>query len=323
MLPDPLLPYRVGGLLYTPALNPGIGEKIRTNAIPGLTSVALCLEDAVEDEALSDAERELCRTLRLLEDCERLPLLFVRVRSPQHLAKIHRMLGSSAELLCGYVLPKFDLGNAERYLELLDGLNARSAAPVWCMPILESGMVANITHRRENLAQIKSVLDADRSRILNVRVGGNDFCNLFGIRRHADQTIYDVGVIRDILSDIVNVFGSDYVVSGPVWDYFGADPDGLWAQGLRREMELDLVNGFIGKTAIHPSQLPVIADCLRVRRSDYNDAAQILDWKPDGMGVRKSADGARMNERKCHVRWAKKTIALAEVFGVAEESGSV
>jgi len=316
---DQLLPYRVGGLLYTPALNSGIGEKIAEHSIPNLSSVALCLEDSVEDSALNQAEKELCRTLARLEACEALPLIFVRVRTPQHLLKIHRMLGGLSELLCGYVLPKFDLSNAEQYLDLLFDVNSSRSSALHIMPILESGMVANIMHRRENLIQIKGVLDADKEHILNVRVGGNDFCNLFGVRRRENQTIYEIGVIRDILSDVVNVFGSDYIVSGPVWEYFGQDPAAPWAEGLRKEMALDFINGFIGKTAIHPAQLPVIAECLKPSKTDYEDAKKILQWTSDGRAVQKSASGARMNEQKCHTRWARKIAALAEIYGTAEE----
>ncbi len=316
---DPLLPYKVGGLLYTPALNSHIGEKIIRHSIPQLHSIALCLEDSVEDTSLSLAEQELCGTLKRLEPCDELPLIFVRIRSPQHFEKVHKMLGGLSDLLCGYILPKFDLSNAERYLDLLCSFNSGRDKELSFMPILESGMVASIIHRRENLMQIKALLDSDKEHILNVRVGGNDFCNIFGIRRHLNQSIYDIGVIRDILADVVNVFGSDYVVSGPVWEYFGDDPTAPWAEGLRKEIALDLVNGFIGKTAIHPSQLPIIAESLKPTKSDYEDAEKILCWKSDGLAVQKGAASSRMNERKCHTRWARKIIALAEVYGIAEE----
>ena len=316
-----LLAYQLGGLLYTPALNTEIGEKVRDRAIPGLRSVALCLEDSVSDNALEEAEQELCKTLDTLSDCTELPLLFVRVRTPQHLVRVHRLLGAREKLLCGYVLPKFDLSNAEEYMYLLEDFNRDRPKTLYFMPILESGMVASIVHRRDNLVQIKAIIDTQKERILNVRVGGNDFCNLFGIRRHEDQTIYEIGVIRDVLADIINVFGTDYVVSGPVWEYFGGDIHGKWAVGLRREIESDKLNGFVGKTAIHPSQLPVIDAALRVRKSDYEDAKKILGWTGESYAVQKSAAGTRMNEVKCHSRWARKVLALAEVYGVYEEEG--
>ena len=48
------------------------------------------------------------------------------------------------------------------------------------------------------------------------------------------------------------------MLSGPVWEYFGEDLQGAWAEGLRQELALDRLNGFIGKTAVHPAQLPII-----------------------------------------------------------------
>lgn len=39
--------YRVGGLLYTPALNDGIIAKIVNHELKNLTSLALCLEDSL------------------------------------------------------------------------------------------------------------------------------------------------------------------------------------------------------------------------------------------------------------------------------------
>ena len=154
-----LLPYSLGGMLYTPALNTEIGEKIRNKSISGLRSVTLCLEDSISDSALETAEQELCKTLDSLLDCAERPLLFVRVRTPQHLRRIHRLLEEREKILCGYVLPKFDLSNAEEYMNLLSELNQERQTTLYFMPILESGMVASIVHRKENLVQIKAIID--------------------------------------------------------------------------------------------------------------------------------------------------------------------
>ena len=150
-------------------------------------------------------------------------------------------------------------------------------------------------------------------------MGGNDFCNLYGLRRSVRQTIYDIGVVRDILVDILNVFSVDYIVSGPVWEYFGNDPDGDWAKGLRRELELDRLNGFVGKTVIHPSQIPLVAESLKVSRSDFEDAEHILHWEDNTLGVAKSADGSRMSEVNCLGRWADRVSALGRIYGIRED----
>ena len=164
---------------------------------------------------------------------------------------------------------------------------------------------------KEKLMEIKDT-------VLNIRVGGNDFSNMYGLRRNINQNIYEIGVIRDILVNIINVFGSEFVVSGPVWEYFGSDVDEEWKHGLVRELELDKLNGFIGKTAIHPSQIPVIYENLKVIKSDYEDAIKILGWDLDEYGVDKSSNGSRMNEVKCHLRWADRIYKLGQVYGIKD-----
>ncbi len=316
-----LLPLKVGGLLYTPAINVGIAEKLIGGSYPCLTSAAFCLEDAIRDEALSDAERELKATLYTIGNSgkDNLPLIFVRIRTPRHMLHIHELLGKEEALLTGYILPKFDLSNAGDYAELITRFNSENKKRLYIMPILESRMIADIAGRTGVLTELKAALDKIRPMVLGVRVGGNDFSNLYGLRRSVSQTIYDIGVIRDILTDIINVFAAEYIVSGAVWEYFGTN-GGEWERGLRRELELDRLNGFIGKTAVHPSQLPIIYDSLKVSRFDYEDAKKILSWSEDKRGVAKSADGSRMNEVKCHGKWAEKILKLAQVYGIRDDT---
>ena len=313
------LPYRVGGLLYTPALNESIVENVLTERFKNLTSLVFCLEDSIMDESLEAAEEQLKISLnKLMESGAKLPLLFVRIRTPEHMAKIHKLLGKTEKLLTGYVLPKFDLSNADEYISLIKEYNHKLFRKLYIMPILESGSVTEMSGRIEVLGEIKRKLDDIRELVLNVRVGGNDFSNIFGLRRNKKQNIYEIGVIRDILIAVLNVFSRDYVVSAAVWEYFGNDENGEWADGLRKEIELDKINGFIGKTAIHPSQLPIIHESLKVERCDYNDACSILNWKHDGLAVSKGGSGDRMNEKKCHTRWAERITILAKIYGIRD-----
>ena len=120
--------------------------------------------------------------------------------------------------------------------------------------------------------------------------------------------------------DILNVFSREYVVSGPVWEYFDDKKSFDWLEGLLQELELDRINGFIGKTAIHPSQLPYIFDSLKVSQTDYEDARQVLLWDVDKLGVVKSVDGGRMNEVKTHRKWAERIKILGDIYGVRDEA---
>ena len=213
-----------------------------------MTSIVFCLEDSIKDEALPMAEIELCNTLsKLKESYSELPLLFVRVRTPEHMKKIHKMIEGQEDIITGYILPKFDLTNCDKYSNLIKEYNSNSNKKLYIMPILESSMVADIGCRVPALYELKEKLLRIKEYVLNIRVGGNDFSNMYGLRRNINQNIYEIGVIRDILVNIINVFGADFVVSGPVWEYFGSDANEEWKHGLIRELELDKLNGFIGK----------------------------------------------------------------------------
>ncbi len=315
-----VIQFRVGGLLYTPAINIGLENKIIKNFYTNITAMAFCLEDSILDEALENAEKNLKLILERLIASENneIPLLFIRIRNPQHMLHIHNFLGKAESIITGYILPKFDMSNAQEYKELIVSFNKNVEKKLYIMPILESRPIAEVYTRYNTLLNLKMILDSIKDFVLNVRVGGNDFSNLYGVRRASNQNIYQIGVIRDILIDILSVFSKDYVVSGPVWEYFGNDITDEWAKGLQEELKLDRLNGFIGKTAIHPSQLPLIIDSLKVTKSDYDDARRILNWQSTEYGVAKSSDGTRMNEVKCHQKWAKKIVMLGNIYGIKE-----
>ena len=307
MFEKEILQYKVGGLLYMPAFQSNIVQKIAKNRLPCLTSAAFCLEDSIRDESLDDAEKSLQFILRELENLQNLPLIFVRIRSPRHFEVFHEKIGSKSKILTGYILPKFDMSNAGAYIQLAKEINL----PI--MPTLESNRVASLLTRRTELLSIKQALDEIKSIVLNIRVGVNDFCNLYGLRRNINQTIYDIGIVRDVLIDILNVFARDFVVAGSVWNFFSGN---FWEDGLKKEFELDMANGFIGKSAIHPAQLPIIFDGMKVSKIDFDDANQILNWQSNSHGVIKSSDGSRMNEIKCHLTWARRIKILGELYGV-------
>ncbi|MCM1132850.1 MAG: HpcH/HpaI aldolase/citrate lyase family protein [Ruminococcus flavefaciens] len=312
-----IIPYKVGGLLYTPATNRTIVDKLKNHTIDCLTSIVFCLEDSIGDSELPEAESNLREVLTALKGTENLPLMFIRVRTPSHLAHLWEYLDGNLENVTGFVLPKFDRGNIDDYFEIVRYINEKTVNPKYIMPIIESRAVAKSCNRLAELEKLKKQMDSMKKYILNVRVGGNDFLNIYGLRRNVTQNIYQIGMVRNILVDIAGVFSGDYVVSGPVWEYFDNGADDRWKDGLMKELELDRLNGFIGKTAIHPSQLPLIWDSLRPTKSDFEDAKAVIRWSDRG-GVKGSTDG-RMNEVKTHRNWARTTYILGEIYGVKED----
>ena len=313
--------YEVGALLYAPALNDTVVKSIVNEKFGNKYSMAFCLEDTVSDAAVDAAERQLVDTLRQIHcACKTkefyLPMIFIRVREPEQILRLMNMLNDSTEILTGFIFPKYSLDNAKSYNDIMKNINMSSDRVYYMMPILESKDIIDYATRKEILLQIKEHVDEVKEYVLNVRVGGNDFSNEFAARRHYDQSIYDIKPIANLLGDILTVFYREYILSGPVWEFFSSD-NNEWKEGLIKELALDRLNGFVGKTVIHPNQIAVVNDALKVSRKDYEDAKAIMNWDDkNSMCVSKSFGGERMNELKTHGNWAAKTLILAEVYGI-------
>ena len=266
-----------------------------------------------EDVAVNSVKK-ICMSYRKKQFY--MPNIFIRVRRPEQIERLFVSLGESVEILTGFILPKFFIDNADGYIESIINVNEISKKPVYMMPIIESHELFDLRNRYNLLYNIKEKIDTVRQYVLNVRVGGNDFCKYLGVRRHADQTIYDISSVNHLLGDIISCFSGDYIVSGPVWEYFSGDTE-LWKSGMEREIRLDRLNGFVGKTVIHPNQISVANKSFKIAESDYRDAKSILSMSDNTeLLVEKSDAGERMNEYKTHVLWAEKTIILADIYGV-------
>ena len=324
-----ILQYAIGGMLYMPATRTKIVQDIIEQKNPDIKSICLDLEDSIGDDTVEEALIMLRSTLsklsKAIEDnilsVDNLPLIFIRVRNPEQLKTLKNTLSQEQlGIITGFNFPKFDSSNAAEYIRAFNELQHKSLTKLYFNPILESKAIMYKQNRIEELAYIQRKLSGFSDHILNIRVGATDFCNIFGIRRKMTQTIYDINVVADCFADIVNFFGKNYVISGPVWEYFDSQgEDGLWKTGLKRELSFDKLNGFFGKTSIHPVQLPVIAKSNIIDEEDYNDAMSIMGMGTGLIGVAKGSTGNKMNEVKTHSNWARKILAIASVYGVKKK----
>lgn len=311
--------YRVGPLLYCPANNASIVNSLTHEKFGRQFSLALCLEDTIQDDCVDDAEQILISSLQALQARKAqasffLPEIFIRVRVPKQIKSLLERLGSSGELITGFNIPKFSLENADAYIQTFKEINSQRGRPFYMMPIFESPSMIHLERRASILYALKEKLDAVSQYVLNIRVGGNDLCHMFGFRRHSSESIYKIRPVADIFSDILTVFGMDYVVSGPVFEYYSGKN---WESGLIHELNDDRLCGFIGKTVIHPNQIPLVNEAYKVPLKDYNDAKAILDWDVSCPSlVAGSIVKERMNEYKTHYNWALRTLLLAEAYGL-------
>lgn len=324
-----ILKYAIGANMYMPATQKNIFEKLIANKFHDIGAITLCMEDAIEESMVSEAE---CSARKLLEDLhtktqenphltDTLPLIFIRVRNPMQFKEFAKTLDHQhASVLAGFNFPKFNSLNGEDYFRTLKRLSEELNEPLYGMPIIEDSKVMYKETRFIELHKIQGVLMKYDNFVLNIRVGGTDFSSIYGLRRNINMTIYDIKVVSDCLKDIINFFmrpECEYVVSGPVWEYFSWNQDSEEINGLIKELELDIQNGFHGKTIIHPSQIDVVNKKYIVTYNEYMDAKAILE---SSGGVFKSVAGNRMNETAPHRSWAKKIMAKSEIFGVYDDT---
>lgn len=314
-----ILYYSVGALLYCPANNESIVDSLLNERFGTNFSLALCLEDTIKDDFVLEAEDILINTINKINEARLslsfyLPKIFIRVRSSNQINTLIQKLKKSISIITGFIAPKFSLDNADDYINTIIEINNSSLKPIYMMPIFESPTIINLQNRTNILYSLKEKLDKIEKLILNIRVGGNDLCHMFGFRRHSNESIHNIRPISNILSDIITVFGMDYVVSGPVWEYYNGYN---WDSGLINELEEDRLCGFIGKTVIHPNQIELVNNAYKVTQRDLDDAQSILNWDKNlNSLVSGNTSKERMNEFKTHSNWAYNTIMLAEVYGV-------
>jgi citrate lyase beta subunit len=348
--PARLLSAALGATLYSPATRPRLAEDIVKQTGRGVVSMVLCLEDSIGDEDVAQGEENLVRQftdLAARDGADDLPLLFIRVRTPEQIPDLVRRIGPAVRLLSGFVLPKFTGDRGMPFLEALATAEAHSGRRLFAMPVLESPELLYRESRVETLEGIFRAVDKYRERVLALRLGVTDFCSSYGLRRAPDMTAYDVQIVASVIADVVNMLGradgTGFTVTGPVWEYFRVQERMFKPQlrrspflegqaeelrealiehamdGLLREITMDHANGLLGKTCIHPSHVLPVHALSVVSHEEFSDAQDILRPERGGGGVLRSQYTNKMNEVKPHRAWAERTLQRAEVFGVANE----
>jgi len=145
------------------------------------------------------------------------------VRYPEQISRLTKAFGESIDIITGFIIPKFSMDTVQTYINEVIKVNENSKKKLYVMPIYESSSIIDLKHRTDILYSLKDSLSAIEDLVLNIRVGGNDLCHMFGFRRHSDESIHRIRPISNIFSDLITIYGMDYVVSGPVWEYYSGE----------------------------------------------------------------------------------------------------
>ncbi|MFJ5771888.1 HpcH/HpaI aldolase/citrate lyase family protein [Psychrobacillus sp. NPDC093180] len=328
----------LGATLYIPGSMPDIKSKLTNNNLRNLTNAIICLEDSIADSELILAEHNVIHELRLIDQGfekgvtseHELPLLFLRIRNVEQLQKLAEQLGSTIGLFTGIVFPKCTTSNAENFLACLQDINRYYSTYLYALPILETKEIIYTELREQELTSLYKLFKEYEDTILTIRVGATDFTSLFGLRRPGNRTVYDIKLVSDCLTAVLNQFTrqeDNFIVSGPVYDYFSSQNHAITTHDLNgfeavlwNEVQLDIDNGFFGKTCIHPSQIDIVNAAYIVPKEIYDDARLIVGNKDETNGVLRSSARNKMNEVKPHYNWALKILTQAEIYGVLKEN---
>ncbi|EPN64242.1 hypothetical protein A235_15508, partial [Pseudomonas syringae pv. actinidiae ICMP 19079] len=204
----------------------------------------------------------------------------------------------------GFVVPKLSLKS-------LTSWEAAVTNPALAlMPTLETPEVFNPTAMVELGQALKASL---HERIIALRIGGNDLMGCLGLRRNPAMTLYStpMGYVIPMLAGVMGAQG--FALTAPVFEQL-ATPD-----ILEQELALDITNGLVGKTAIHPSQVNIIQNALRVSLEDMNSARMILNSVAPAVFKYNDA----MCEPATHYKWATHIMERAKWHGVLPTPASI
>jgi len=281
----------MGATLYVPATHKHLFDVIIKKIYPNLKSVVICLEDSVSNEELKYAMTRLKELLKIYHKSEL--FVFIRPRGIDNLNDILSLKG--IKKIDGFVLPKITINNLPIYL------NNLAERDFHLMPTLETIDVFNFN----NLTVIRNMLDPFKSKIITIRVGGEDILNILHIRRTTDKTIYEYMPFNLIYSTIINTFKPyKYNISAPVFNGFKE------SEVLVRELKEDCALGIFNKTIINPSQIKIIHNSYGVSFSDFKIAKELVNTNKAIISYNGS-----MYEKSTHLNWAKNIIKREAIYG--------
>jgi citrate lyase beta subunit len=276
--------------LFVPGSRPELFAKAMAGEADGLS---FDLEDAVDESMKDEARRALALFLRALAPGHGKTLI-VRVNglaTPHFAADIEAVAGAGVDLVN---LPMVESPDDVR--ECAEALE-KAGRVAGLEPI---GILANIeTPRAFRLA---AEIAAASPRVKGLQAGWGDLIEPLDIDR------YNAPMIEALLLHIRIAAGE-----GGVWAYDGAYANIKDPEGYKREAEAARRLGYLGKSCIHPTQVPLANAAFRPTDAEIAHSLKVVEAAraAAAKGIGAFTVNGRMVDAP-FVRRAEAVLALAE-----------
>jgi citrate lyase subunit beta/citryl-CoA lyase len=275
--------------LFVPGSRPELFAKALASEADGLS---FDLEDAVDEAMKDEARRELAKFLRALAPGHGKTII-VRVNglgTPHFAADIEAIVGPGLDLVN---LPKPESRDDVR--ECAAAL-ARAERDQGLAPI---GILANIESPKA--LRLAAEIGAASPRVAGLQAGWGDLIEPLDIDR------YNPAMIEALLLQIRIAAGE-----AGVWAYDGAFANIKDAEGYKREAEAARRLGYLGKSCIHPTQVPLANAVFRPSDAEIAHSLKVVEAARDAAarGIGAFTVNGRMVDGP-FVRRAESILALA------------
>jgi citrate lyase beta subunit len=279
--------------LFVPASRPELFAKAMAGEAD---AISFDLEDAVDEAVKDNAREELANFLRALPPNHGKTII-VRVNglaTPHFEADLRAIVGAGLDLVN---LPKPESADDVRRC-------AAAIARVERGMSLDVGILVNIESPRA--LRIAAELALASPRVRGLQLGYGDLIEPLAIDR------YNAGVIEQLMLAVRIAAGE-----ANVWAYDGAYANIGDAEGYRREAEMARRLGFLGKSAIHPSQVPLANAVFRPTDAEIAHSLKVVEAAKDATrrGVGAFTVDGRMVDAP-FIRRAEQVLALARRLGL-------
>ncbi|MEA2100851.1 MAG: HpcH/HpaI aldolase/citrate lyase family protein [Campylobacterota bacterium] len=283
----------LGATLFVPATHKDLMAVVEGKKYPNLKSVVIDSEDAISNDELLDAIKNIKKILINFKNSK--CLVFIRPRDCEVLKKFLTFKG--IDKIDGFILPKFSLLNANKYLTLIRDKYR-------FMPSIEGEELFN----HSQLIKLKDILLPHKKQIILVRFGLEDMLRQLGMKRGCKHSLFDFSASSLVVGNFIATFKSvGFKVSAGVYPCFKD------SKGFEKDVLRDLKEGLFSKTIIHPNQIELINELYKVTWLEFSEACEIY-MSTDS--VFKQND--KMAEVVTMLPYSQEIIKRAEVYGIKD-----